>query len=176
MRKIILYIAMSLDGYIADESGGVGWLAGDGSDEKNPGSYPDFIKTIDTVLMGWKTYRQIVTELSPDSWVYSGKTSYVLTHRHLPPVGDIIFTDKSIGLLASELKNQEGKDIWICGGASLVNQMIDNALIDRYCISVIPVLLGEGIPLFHEHGRKNNLKLISSHSYNGIVDLVYTNR
>lgn len=64
MKKISLFIAMSLDGYIADESGGVDWLTGHG-DEKMPDVYSEFAKDIDTVLMGWNTYHQIVTELSP---------------------------------------------------------------------------------------------------------------
>lgn len=73
MRKVILYIAMSIDGYIADEKGGVDWLAGDGSDKDNQGSFPRFIETVDIVILGYKTYYQIVTELSPDSWAYLGK-------------------------------------------------------------------------------------------------------
>lgn len=72
MGKIVLYLAMSVDGYIADEQGGVGWLGGDGSEPDAPGSYPAFYETVDTIVMGWTTYRQIVTELSPDSWPYEG--------------------------------------------------------------------------------------------------------
>lgn len=81
MGKIILYLAMSVDGYIADEQGGVGWLGGDGSEPDAPGSYPAFYETVDTMVMGWTTYRQIVTELSPDSWPYEGRPCYVVTHR-----------------------------------------------------------------------------------------------
>ncbi len=83
MRKIKLYIAISLDGFIADKNGSVAFLGGDGSDEQNFGSYLDFIETIDTVILGHSTYNQIVTELSPDEWAYKGKTSYVLTHRDI---------------------------------------------------------------------------------------------
>ena len=84
MRNVILYIAMSLDGYLADANGGVAWLDGDGSDSLHPGSYEAFSETVDTVLMGYRTYRQIVTELSPETWPYCGKTTYVWTHRELP--------------------------------------------------------------------------------------------
>ncbi len=73
MRKTILYIAMSLDGYIADRDGGVAWLAGDGSSPDHPGSYPRFYESIDTVILGYATYRQIVTELFPDGWIYQGE-------------------------------------------------------------------------------------------------------
>ena len=70
MRKIILFIAMSLDGYIADVNGGVGWLGGEKSGENDMASYAEFIRDIDTVIMGANTYEQLVTELSPDEWMY----------------------------------------------------------------------------------------------------------
>ena len=109
MRKTILYIAMSLDGYIADRDGGVAWLAGDGSSPDHPGSYPRFYESIDTVILGYATYRQIVTELFPDGWIYQGKTSYVLTHRRERPAGDVIFTDEEIDGLITRLKAAEGR-------------------------------------------------------------------
>ena len=65
MRKIVLYIAMSLDGYIADANGGVSWLRGQDPDSESEGSYPEFVRDIDTVVMGWETYHQVITELSP---------------------------------------------------------------------------------------------------------------
>ena len=70
MRKVNLFIAMSLDGYIADSEGGVDWLGGQGEESEDVDVYSAFIKDIDTVLMGWKTYHQIVTELSPEEWIY----------------------------------------------------------------------------------------------------------
>ncbi len=93
MCKVILYIAMSLDGYIADRDGGVAWLDGDGSDCGHPGSYPDFIQTVDTVVLGYRTYHQIISELSPENWVYRGLKSYVFTHRKLLSTEEILFTD-----------------------------------------------------------------------------------
>ena len=65
MKKVTVFIAMSLDGYIADSRGGVDWLAGQGNDDDSVDSYSEFVKEIDTVVMGWNTYHQIVTELSP---------------------------------------------------------------------------------------------------------------
>lgn len=85
MRNVILFIAMSLDGYLADRRGGVDWLRGQDPGAEDPDSYAPFSQRVDTVLMGWNTYHQIITELSPGTWVYSGMTSYVFTHRELPP-------------------------------------------------------------------------------------------
>jgi dihydrofolate reductase len=176
MRNTVLYIAISLDGYIADMKGSVDWLAGDGSQADAEGSYFQFLKKIDTVVLGYSTYHQITTELSPDKWAYEGMKSYVLTHRTQQSTEEIIFTDENIETLMTTLKSVEGKDIWICGGANIVNQFIDQNLIDRYHISVIPVILGNGIPLFQKQNKDIKLKLISTESYNGITDLVYERR
>lgn len=176
MRKAVLYIAVSLDGYLADEQGGVSWLQGDGSDPQAAGSYEAFLDTIDTVVLGGKTYRQIVTELSPGVWVYPGKRSYVITRQPQRDTEEIVFTRCAPAQLVAELKAQPGKDIWICGGASLVQQLIAADLVDRFCITVMPVLLGKGIPLFAQSPNALCLKLISTQSYNGMVDLVYERR
>ncbi len=176
MRKVILYIAMSLDAYIAEENGGVAWLEGDGSDPENQGSYPQFIKSVDTVVMGYKTYHQVTTELSPGKWVYPDKTTYVLTHRDIKSMEQLIFTDRDIAELITDLKNEEGLDIWICGGASLINQLTAANLIDRYWITVIPTILGKGIRLFKPAKQKIDLKLIDMKSYNGMTDLIYERR
>ena len=95
MRKVVLFIAMSLDGYIADRNGQVDWLKGQDEHAEVLDTYSVFIKDVDTVVMGWNTYHQIKSELSPDEWVYSGLTSYVITHRPLPSSEQIIFTGES---------------------------------------------------------------------------------
>ena len=176
MRNTILYIAISLDGYIADINGGVDWLAGDGSQPEVIGTYPKFIERIDTVILGYSTHHQIVTTLSPDKWVYEGLKSYVLTHRTEHATDEIIFTNENLNNLITNLKSEAGKDIWICGGANIANQLINLNLIDRYHISVIPVILGDGIPLFQKNEKEIKLKLIATESYNGITDLVYERR
>ncbi len=196
MKKTILYIAMSLDGYVADKSGNVDWLGGDDSDKENMGSYPEFIDDIGTVILGKKTYNQIVNELSPEEWPYQGKMSYVLTHHLEENKEEIVFTDLKLSELLKNIKEEvqensadeeeyedlddetsleEGENIWICGGAEIVNQAIADDLIDVYCISIIPTILGEGIPLFNKNITKK-LRLISTKNYNGIVDLVYERR
>ena len=176
MRAVVLYIAMSIDGYIADRNGGVGWLAGQDPSNNDPGSYLAFIETVDTVVMGYKTYHQITTELTPESWPYAGKCTYVLTHQPQTSTHEIVLTAQSPIDLIAALKAQNGKDIWICGGADIVNQLVAQNLIDRYHITVIPTLLGGGIRLFESHPNPIALQLVSTQSSNGMVDLVYQRR
>lgn len=175
MRKVSLFIAMSLDGYIARSDGGVDWLSGQGDDENND-SYTEFIKNIDTILMGWNTYNQIISELSPKKWVYNDFTTYVITHRDVASSKKIRFKNVNPVDLIKRLKEKKGKDIWICGGANIVEQLVNENLIDIYYVTVIPILLGLGIRLFKNGKRENKLKLINTNVYNGMVDLVYIRR
>lgn len=176
MRKVRLFIAMSLDGYIADRNGGVDWLKGQGDASENPDTYAVFIQEIDTILMGWNTYYQLVTELSPEAWVYDECTTYVVTHREQASSEKIRFTNDNPVDLVKRLRAEDGKDIWICGGANLVGQLIQEDVIDEYAITVIPTLLGSGIRLFEKGKRKIPLKLCKTQTYNGMVELVYTRR
>jgi len=167
---------MSLDGYIADRQGGIGWLEGQESGGDDLGSYEAFVQDVDTVIMGANTYRQIVTELSPDAWVYSNLTSYVITHTPRESTDKIRFTGEDPCRLVSRLMQETGKNIWICGGASIVKQLMKADLIGQYHISVIPTILGSGIRLFGTFENERKLKLIRTRSYNGITDLVYERR
>lgn len=176
MRNVVLYIAMSLDGYIADSHGGVEWLSGQNENAENADTYSDFVKDVDTVIMGWNTYDQIVTDLSPTEWVYADLLSYVITHRDVSSAEEIIFTDENPCDLVEKLKREAGKDIWICGGSNLIGQLIQKDLIDTYYISVIPTILGDGIRLFKTVEKEIKLKLIRSKTYNGITELVYGRR
>lgn len=197
-RKVVLFIAMSLDGYIADANGGVEWLNdADGAGEKEDSddrkesarreqpkdcsetdedSYSLFIKDVDTVIMGWNTYHQIVTELSPDEWVYGGMKTYVLTHRNCASTEEIRFCSEKPSDLLRRLKAEDGKNIWICGGADVVRQLMREDLIDAYDISVIPTLLGGGVRLFDAVGTETKLRLKRTKNSGGIVELVYERR
>lgn len=176
MRTVVLFIAMSLDGYIADANGRVDWLEGQNKDEETIDTYSIFIKDVDTVIMGWNTYHQIVTELSPAEWVYDDLISYVITHREMPSTDKITFTEKNPCDVVNELKLEQGRDIWICGGADIIQQLIKADLIDKYYISVIPTILGSGIRLFGTIPEELKLKSVRTQTYNGITDLVYVRR
>lgn len=111
MRKVILYIGMSLDGYIADENGRVDWLSGQDEERENEDTYSEFIKGIDTVVMGRKTYDQVRQELSPEIWPYETLTSYIITHRNEKPTDNIKFVLEEPCGLTVRLKEMQGKDI-----------------------------------------------------------------
>ena len=132
MRKVTLFIAMSLDGYIADYQGKVDWLEGQGDDTENIDSYSEFVKEVDTVVMGWNTYNQIVTELSPDKWIYNELTTYVITHRECISSERIDFVDTDPVDLVKRLRVEKGKGIWICGGANVIHQLVNKDMIDCY--------------------------------------------
>lgn len=176
MRKAVLFIAMSLDGYIADKDGNVGWLGGQEMNQNDMVSYDEFIRDIGTVVMGWATYNQIAAELSPEEWMYKGLESYVLTHREIPSTDEIKFVNVNVCELISDLKKTASKDIWICGGANTAGPLIAENLIDKYYISVIPVILGSGIRLFGTQCCEIKLRLLETKSYNGITDLIYERR
>ena len=126
--------------------------------------------------MGWNTYNQIITELSPDNWVYDNLLTYVFTHREQQDSDKIIFASDNLEELIKKLKGVEGKDIWICGGADLVQQAISSDVIDEYLISIIPTILGNGIKLFSQNDAEHKLKLINTITNNGIVELNYIRR
>lgn len=176
MRNVSLFIAMSLDGYIAGADGNVDWLQGQESGRDDMTSYYEFSKTIDTVVMGWNTYYQVSAELSPEKWMYDDLKSYVITHREIPDKENIRFVNEDVSTLVKSLTKGTGKDIWICGGASIIQPLIRDNLIDLYYISIIPVILGNGIRLFERADAGLALKLIKSHSYNGITDVIYERR
>lgn len=176
MKKISLFIAMSLDGYIADSKGSVEWLTGQGNDDDNIDSYSEFVKDIDIVIMGWNTYHQIVTELSPDEWIYDDFTSYVVTHKPKTSSDKIRFVNENPVELIKRLREENGKGIWICGGANLIQQLVQEDVIDCYYITVIPTILGFGIRLFEKADHEIKLKLVKTQSYNGMTDLIYIKR
>ncbi len=157
MRKVVLFIAVSVDGYIADKNGNVGWLNGQNEEVENEDTYSEFIKDVDTVIMGWNTYHQVVTELSPGQWPYMDLTSYVITHRQGEDSGseDICFVSERPGALLRRLKEEP---------------------IDTFYLSVIPTLLGSGTRLFGSLDFELKLKLVKVHFYNGITEMVYEKR
>ena len=176
MRETVLYLAVSVDGFLADREGGVGWLTGQDPAAETEDSYARFQVGIDTVLMGWNTYHQVITELSPGEWPYEGLTTYVFTHRTLQDREEIHFTREDPAGLVRRLRGRPGRDLWICGGASLAGQLLAAGEVDRLHLSLIPTLLGAGIRLFPGGLEEMPLRLLELRSSNGIVELVYARR
>lgn len=179
MRKVILYAAMSIDGYLADKQGGIDWLEGDGSSNDSMPWYEDFYESVDTILMGRNTYQQIVEDITVGFWLYGDKKTYIFTSQGEKEEGnkkELVFTAKNPADLIHWLKHRKGKDIWLCGGANLIAQCQKAQLIDEYHLTLIPTLLGEGLPLFAPQEGESPLKLLSTREENGMVDLVYGKR
>ena len=179
MRRIVLYLGMSLDGFAADRAGGVDWMEGQDPSDRREGSYDQFIQTVDTVWMGRTTYDQVTQQLSPGVWPYEGLETYVFTHRPAPGVvvpAGVRFTDAPLDRLARELRTRPGRDIWLCGGADLARQALALDLVDQLRLTILPVLLGGGAPLFGPLDAPKKLALEQIEEQNGMVECVYRRR
>lgn len=173
MRKIKLYIASSIDGYIADLDGGLDWLSKYPITPEFNYGYDIFFESVDSVIMGGRTYRDI---LNMDViYPYESKTSYVITRNEISsPKENIHFIANNIIETISDLKEKEGKDIWLVGGGEIISMLLSQNLIDEMIITYIPVVLGIGIPLFPEIKKESNWKLIDCQSYNnGVLTIDY---
>lgn len=172
MPNIIYYVAASLDGYIADADGCVDWLP---QDESNDYGYTGFYGGVDALVMGRRTYDQI---LEFGEWPYAGKPTYVFT-SHAPtqnPYGvEFVHTDASE--MVQSMGAQHPGTIWLVGGANLAEQFRAAGLIDKYVVHVMPVILGRGISLFGGDAPPTRLELVDSNSHDdGVVMLHYRTR
>ena len=172
-RKIIVYIATSADGYIARPDGNVDWL----NRPRTAGDYGmgAFFKSIDTILWGRKTY-DVSLGLGGGAGGFGPKVkNYVFTHRPPEtPVPGVEFVNEPIVPFTKRLRAEEGKDIWMMGGGQLIGAFLDEGQIGEFSVHVIPVFIGEGIPLIHPRHRHVQLKLISTRRFSdGVVHLHY---
>jgi dihydrofolate reductase len=170
-RKLILYIAQSLDGYIAGPGDDLSFLAAVEKEGEDYG-YGQFIATIDTVIMGRKTYDWVLQHAG--YFPHAGKETYIITRTARPQEGSTTFYTGDLSALVTRLKQQEGKKIFCDGGAEVVNQLLKANLIDELIISIIPVLLGDGVKLFGDGRPSQKLELISSRTFDtGLAQLHY---
>lgn len=172
-RKVSLFIAMSLDGYIAKADGSVTWLETERPQTEVDDSYEKFYAQVDTVLLGRKTYEQVITELSPEVYPYEDVESYIFTSAPEKTVGRRHFVKGDVVALVEKLQAQAGGVIWIVGGSSIVAPLIEANLIDEYIIAVIPRILGSGVPLFQPGEREILLTQTNSYAKNGLTYLCY---
>lgn len=171
MTKHIVYIAVSLDGKIARLDGSVDWLDPFNETGEEYG-YSAFLDSVDAVVMGARTYEKT---LSFGAWPYMDKATFVLTHTtHVKPAGaSIEFSEGTPKDVIDGLLHRGIHILWVMGGGDVISTMLRDHLIDELRIFVVPVILGEGVPLFQNPGE-HKLHLYSSKAFaSGIVELSY---
>lgn len=177
-RRIILDLAVTLDGFIEGKSGEVDWCIMDPDM-----GFPDFLKRIDTVLYGRKSYdlwgQYIPADEAPESekeiWdLVHSKKKYVFSRTQKESGRQATYIKDNISEMIDQLKNEPGRDIWLYGGASLITTFINLKLVDELRLSIHPVVLGDGTPLFTDLKQRLNLKLVDSKVFaSGVVQVVY---
>jgi dihydrofolate reductase len=167
--KCSVFIASSLDGFIARSDGGIDWLAR----VERPGEdygYQKFHDSIDTIIVGRKTYE---TALGFSGWPYAGKRCVVLTHAAPAAKHGEEFHDGPPEALVARLAAAGAKHAYVDGGM-VIQQFLAAGLIDDLTVSIIPILLGDGARLFGKTGRDVPLELVASRGFDsGLVQLQY---
>ena len=173
-RRIIVYIATSVDGYIARSDGAVDWL--DRPMPKGGYGMNAFARSVDTVLWGRKTY-DFAMKMG-GLGAYGNLQHYVFSHQPLSnPLPNVEFISGPVPEFAAMLRTRKGKNIWMMGGASIIASFLDSGAIDEFSIHVIPVMIGEGIPLVAPRHRNTPFDLITVRSFpDGVVHLNYAVR
>jgi dihydrofolate reductase len=173
MRKISLFIATSLDGYIAKPNDDLSFLKLVEKEGEDYG-YEAFTATIDTLIIGRKTYDYVVKEIGSSHYDNGQRDVYVITRTERPQVGRTIFYTGNITELVNRLKSEKGKNIYCDGGAEVINELLKHDLIDEFIISVIPVLLGNGTRLFKDGRPEQTLEFIEAKTFDtGLAQLHY---
>jgi dihydrofolate reductase len=167
MRKLVLFIAASLDGYIARPDGGVDWLFTD-----QDYGYQAFYDSVDALLIGRRTFDQV---LSVGEYPYAGKRAYVFSARPLSwSNGEIEAVSEDAASFIARLKQAAGGPLWLVGGAALIRTCLEHDLIDEFIVSIHPLILGSGISLFPNTESSRRLNLVSAETYgSGLAQLRY---
>jgi dihydrofolate reductase len=173
MRKLSLFIATSLDGYIAKPNDDLGFLKLVEKEGEDYG-YADFTATIDTLILGRKTYDYVLREIGSSHYDNGQRDVYVITRTERPSVGRTTFYTGNLAELVQRLKSESGKDIYCDGGAEIVNELLKNDLIDELIISIVPVLVGNGTRLFKDGRPEQQLALAGAKMFDtGLTQLHY---
>lgn len=174
MRKIILYIASSLNGFITDKDGKVDWLENIPNPNKDDYGYSNFVKTVDTTVQGNNTYKQIM------DWgiefPYKETTNYVITKdKYLTNNDNVKYISSNHIEFIRTLKMQKGKNIWLIGGGKINSLLLENNLIDEIYLFHMPIILEDGIRLFEGININKSLKIVSVKTYSsGVNRVIYT--
>ncbi len=168
-RKLVLFIASTLDGYIATKDHNLDWLFNVEGEGDNGTS--EFYNTIDTIIMGRTTYDWIMDH--EDVFQYKDKECYIFTRTPKVDNEYVSFVNKDVVSFSKEIKNKSGKNIWLMGGSELISNFIKEKLVDEIIVTIAPVMLGSGIPLFSENNFQTLLRLNSINQFNQFVELRY---
>lgn len=169
-RKVVLFIATSLDGYIATKEDSLEWLfkvEGEGDN-----GYSEFMENVDTILLGRRTYDWVM-EAEKGSFPYKEQKCYVFSKTLKGKNEFVEFVDEDIVSFTKRIKKQEGKNIWIVGGGELLHYFIRERLVEEFFITVAPTIIGGGISLFKEIDFQMELKLVNVRRFNQFVELHY---
>lgn len=173
MRKLFLFIATSLDGYIAKPNNDLGFLKMVEKEGEDYG-YAAFTANIDTIILGRKTYDYVLQHIGASHYDNGQKDVYVITRTEKPSVGNTTFYTGKLPELVHQLKSENGKNIYCDGGAEVIHELLQHDLIDEYIISIIPVLVGSGTKLFKDDRPEQELTLLKAKSFDtGLVQLHY---
>lgn len=172
ISKLVFYGAITVDGYLARNDHSLDWLFGIEGEEDI--GFDDFLATIDIVLMGRKTYEQILILLKDDEeFLYKGKERYVFSRTLKHTNAPVKFIDDDIVTFTKLLKQNSGKRIWVVGGGEVIYSLLQNKLIDEFIIQIAPSIIGNGIPLFLPSEQENKLKLLGVKQYKQFAELHY---
>jgi len=173
MRSLNIFIAISLDGYIAKPNDDLSFLKIAEKEGEDYG-YAEFIATIDTIIIGRKTYDWVIKEAGSLHYDNGDINIYVITKTEKPPVGKITFYTGNLTELVQQLKNSNGKNIYCDGGAEVINELLKNDLVNEMIISVIPVLVGSGTRLFKDNRPEQLLEMVSTKTFEtGLIQMHY---
>lgn len=174
MAKTILYIAASLDGYIARPDGDLSWLTSFPNPENEDFGYNDLLDEIEAIIMGRVTYESLIN--MEIEWPYSGYKTYVVSNNKSQQIttANTYLINNDLNNFITEIRNNSNKDIWIVGGGKLICRLMNYDQIDRIILTIVPMILGSGIPLFSDEMKESKWKLIDIASYcNGFVKITY---
>ena len=173
MRKLSLFIASSLDGYIAKPDDDLSFLKLVEKEDEDYG-YAKFTSTIDTIIIGRKTFDYVFKEIGPSHYDNGERDVYVITRTERPDLGRIKFYTGDLTDLVNKLKSQNGKNIYCDGGAEVINELLKNDLIDELIISVVPILLGNGTKLFKDGRPEQSLEFVTLKVFEtGLIQVHY---
>ncbi|WP_430488081.1 dihydrofolate reductase family protein, partial [Priestia flexa] len=177
-RKIILDLAVTLDGFIEGKNGEVDWCIMDSEMD-----FINFLNQIDTILYGRKSYvewgeytpKTGESDSDKEMWnIIHSKEKYVFSKTLKGTENKAVFINDNILEEVNKLKNKPGKDIWLYGGANLITTFINLELVDEFRLSFHPLILGEGKPMFIDINQRLNLKMVDTRMFSsGVVQLIY---